>query len=204
MKKITYVTGNYGKYLSVKEKFENNNIIIEYANISIKEPDINSIEIISKEKAIKAYSELLTPVFVIDSGFYIRSYPNNAFYPGAFVKRSGISSNPEKLLEDMKEVKDRYCYFRDCLTYYDGTDFYQFFGQSEGELSKTIKGSKHQKAWSNLWYVFIPKNCTKTLAEMTAEERKKRKDNRVDVIIEFINWLNNNKNLIQKPKTLTK
>ena len=39
--------------------------------------------------------------------------------------------------------------------------------------------------------VFIPKNCTKTLAEMTDYERNNRPDNRTDASLEFINWLNN-------------
>ena len=55
MQNITYVTGNYGKYISVKEKFERFGIEIKYANIDIDEPDINNIEIISKEKARLAY-----------------------------------------------------------------------------------------------------------------------------------------------------
>ena len=55
MQNITYVTGNYGKYISVKEKFKMYGIDIEYANIDIDEPDINDIEIISKEKARIAY-----------------------------------------------------------------------------------------------------------------------------------------------------
>ena len=38
---------------------------------------------------------------------------------------------------------------------------------------------------SDLWYVFIPKNCTKTLAEMSDDERKNRKDDSVNPFIEF-------------------
>ena len=114
MQNITYVTGNYGKYISVKEKFEMHGIDIEYADIDIDEPDINDIEIISKEKARLAYEQIKSPVFVVDCGFYIRSYPNNPYYPGAFVKRSGVSSNIDKVLSDMSNENDRYCYFLDC------------------------------------------------------------------------------------------
>lgn len=130
MQNITYVTGNYGKYISVKEKFERFGIEIKYANIDIDEPDINNIEIISKEKARLAYEEIQSPVFVVDCGFYIRSYPNNPYYPGAFVKRSKVASNIDKVLFDMSNVKDRYCYFLDCLTYYDGEEYIHFYGKS--------------------------------------------------------------------------
>lgn len=36
MTNITYVTGNYGKYISVKEKFEDYGLEIEYANIDLE------------------------------------------------------------------------------------------------------------------------------------------------------------------------
>lgn len=185
---LTYITGNYGKYVSVKEKFEKSGITIDYFKCDLDEPDINDIKYISKEKARQAFELLNSPVFVADTGFYIKNYPDNPNYPGAFVKRSGISTNIESLLETMKDVKDRSCYFLDCLTFYDGNEYYQFIGISEGHLSNEIKGHENIKAKSNLWYVFIPNNCTKTLAEMTDEERNNRPDNRTSATDEFINW----------------
>lgn len=198
MENLTYVTGNYGKYVSVKEKFEKENITIDYFKCDLDEPDINDIKYISKVKAKEAYNELKKPVFVADSGFYIENYPNNPNYPGAFVKRSGISSNIEELLETMKDVENRKCYFLDCLTFYDGEEYHQFFGISKGTLSKKIKGEDRKRAWSNLWLVFIPDNCTKTLAEMTDEERINRPDNRTSAIDEFINWYKINYKDIKK------
>lgn len=186
---LTYVTGNYGKYVSVKEKFQEYNIEINYANIDIDEININDISVISMQKAKVAYENINSPVFVIDTGFYIRSYPNNPYYPGAFVKRSGVSSDIDKLLDDMKNTDDRYAYFLDCLTYYDGENFYQFYGKSEGYISYEKRGNNLTKAKSNLWYVFVPKNYTKTLAEMTDYERNNRSDDRSDATREFINFL---------------
>ncbi len=91
MENLTYVTGNYGKYISVKEKFERAGIVIDYFKYELSEPDVNDICFISKEKANQAFKLLGKPVFVADSGFYIENYPNNPGYPGAFVKRSGVS-----------------------------------------------------------------------------------------------------------------
>lgn len=172
MENLTYVTGNYGKYISVKEKFEKEDININYFKYDLNEPDINDIKFISKEKAREAYEILKKPVFVADSGFYIEDYPNNPLYPGAFVKRSGVSNNIDKLLEIMKDIDNRNCYFLDCLTFYDGNDYYQFFGLCKGTLSFEKRGINQKCAKSNLWYVFIPKNCSKTLAEMTMKKEK--------------------------------
>ena len=198
MENLTYITGNYGKYISVKEKFENAGITIDYYDCDLDEPDVNDIEYISKEKAKEAYEKLNRPVFVADSGFYIENYPNNPLYPGAFVKRSGISSNVKELLETMKDVTDRKCYFMDCLTYFDGVEYYQFYGISKGSLSYELKGHENKKAKSNLWYVFVPDNCNKTLAEMSDEERNNRPDNRTSATDEFIKWYILNRKNVKK------
>jgi len=188
---LTYVTGNYGKYISVKEQFEKENICINYFKCDLEEPDVNDIKYISKEKARQAYEILNSPVFVADTGFYIEEYPNNPGYPGAFVKRSNVSSDIDGLLETMKNISNRNCYFLDCLTFYDGREYYQFFGVCKGSLSYLKKGENLKKAKSNLWYVFIPNNCIKTLAEMNDYERENRLDGRTNATLEFINWYKN-------------
>ena len=192
MENLTYVTGNYGKYISVKERFEINDIIIEYFYCDLDEPEVNDIKYISKEKATKAFEMLNKPVFVADTGFYIEDYPGNPGYPGAFVKRSGISSDIDNLLELMKDVDNRKCYFLDCLTFYDGYDYYQFFGISKGSLANKKRGYSLKRAKSNLWYVFIPNNCDKTLAEMNDYERNNRCDGRTSATDEFITWYKEN------------
>lgn len=201
MENLTYVTGNYGKYIAVKEKLENNGIDINYFRYDLVEPDVNNVEFISKEKARVAFSILNSPVFVMDSGFYIEDYPNNPGYPGAFVKRSGVSSNILDLLKVMKNVKNRNCYFKDCLTFFDGDSYYQFFGIMNGFLSYEIRGNENKRAMSNLWYVFIPEKCNKTLLEMTDSERSNQLNARVSAIDEFIKWYNLN---YRNAKTLKK
>lgn len=188
MKDLTYVTGNYGKYVSVKKHFEDKKLEISYCDYDLEEPVVNDIEYISKEKAREAYALVGHPVIVADTGFYIEAYPNNPGYPGALVKRSGISKNVEELLKTMKQVENRNCYFKDCLTFFDGKEFKQFLGISEGTLSNEKRGIEQKAAKSNLWYVFIPKNETKTLAEMTPLEFENRSDDRVSATELFIDW----------------
>ena len=188
MENLTYITGNYGKYVSVKEKFDKEGINIDYFKCDLNEPNVNNIELISKEKARQAFEILKTPVFVADSGFYIEDYPGNSGYPGAFVKRSGISSNIRELLKTMKQIQNRNCYFLDCLTFFDGQEYFQFFGVSKGTLAHEVRGEQNKRAKSNLWLVFIPLNCTKTLAEMTDEERCNRPDGHTSATDAFIDW----------------
>lgn len=201
MNKITYVTSNYGKEVSIKEHFQNEGMEINCYVYDFDEPTINDIKVISKEKAKQAYDIIGTPVFAADSGFYIENYPGHPNYPGAFVKRSGIASNVDELLETMKQVKNRNCYFLDCLTFYDGEEYYQFLGISKGTLAYQKRGTLPKKAKSNLWLVFIPNRCCKTLAEMTDYERKMRDDGRTSATENFITWY---KNCYQKNKVLKK
>ena len=199
---ITYVTGNYGKYLGVKKIFSQNELSLSFFECDLDEPNINDIDVISKAKVISAYKLLNKPCFVIDSGFYIEDYPLKPNYPGAFVKRSGISNNIDELLKTMENVDNRKCKFVDCLTFYDGENFYTFHGLSEGSLSYTKRGRTTNSALSNLWYVFIPNNCTKTLAEMSEEERVNRCDNHTSATLEFVNWYKNV--YLKKDKVLCK
>lgn len=189
---LVYVTGNYGKYIGVRDQAIRDGIKVDFMNFDFDEPDVNDIEVISKAKVLNAYKLCNCPCFVADTGFYIKNFPNNPEYPGAFVKRSGISSDIDNLLDVMKDVKDRSCKFVDCLTYYDGNEFYTFYGISEGNLSFVKKGNELKKAKSNLWYVFIPNNCNKTLAEMTDEERLNRNDGHTSATEEFFKWYKEN------------
>lgn len=190
---LTYVTGNYGKYISVKNKFDKYGLEIKYAEVDLEEPYTEDIEFISREKARLAYENVGAPVFVVDCGFYIEGYPNKPGYPGALVKRSGISSNIDALLETMKDVEERSCYFIDCLTYYDGDEYYTFYGKSNGTITKEKRGVITKRAKSNLWLVYIPEGSSKTLAEMSEDEINNRvsKDS---VTEKFIKWYKENIN----------
>lgn len=185
---LTYVTGNYGKFISVKEHFIEKGVNINFLKTDFIEPDINDITTISRFKVTEAFKLVKAPCFAADTGFYIDDYPNNPGYPGAFAKRSGISTDIKSLLEKMQKTTNRQCRFVDCLTFFDGQEFYTFYGISEGTLATTIRGSQTNKAKSNLWYVFIPKGCNKTLAEMSETERRERKDSHTSATAQFINW----------------
>lgn len=76
-----------------------------------------------------------------------------------------------------------------------------FYGTSEGTLSKEKRGNQIKKAKSNLWYVFIPNNYEKTLAEMTDEERINRQDKHTSATQEFLEWY---VNVYKKNKSLKK
>lgn len=191
MEKLYFVTSNKGKILSAQDIFKKYEKELEWFDHDCCEPEINDIEYISKHKVIEAFNLLQKPCFVVDSGFYIDAYPGEPGFPGAFPKRAIVNKGIETVLDKMAHVENRNCRFVDCLTYYDGVEFKTFFGESHGQLAYDKKGNKQEYAKSDLWYIFIPNNHQKTLAEMTQEERENRNDDRSCAIEEFINWHNN-------------
>lgn len=174
---IIFVTGNKGKVKAAMSHIDPR-IKLTCCDFLYDEPEVNDIEYISKHKALYAYEKTHKPCIANDSGFYIPCYPGNPNFPGAFPKRDLIEKiGIEGLLNNMKDVEDRYCYFKECLSYYDGTELKTFECITEGTLSHEILGSDSEHKWSELWFVFIPKGCTKTLSQMTDEERSNRKKN---------------------------
>ena len=196
MKKIYYVTGNKGKVESARKYLDG--IEVEMIDYDFIEPDINDIKYTAEWKVRKAYEMLGKPCIALDSGFYIPSYPKEENFPGAFVKRKLIDGiGLDGLLEDMNGVDDRYCYFLECLAYYDGENLEFFYGKSEGYLSLVKSGLDNKKKWSPLWEIFIPLGYIKTLSEMSDEERNSRK-NSTHAFLEFKNWYQDGKVLIKK------
>ena len=190
MEKLTFVSSNSGKISSVKNYSQAYGIPVSIYSLEFLEPMVNDVSYISKKKAEYAYHKLGHPCFVADSGFYIEGYPNRPRYPGAFVKRSGISSNVEKLLDVMKDVENRKCSFIDCITYYDGETFQQFFGESRGELATEVCGENMNGAKSELWKVFIPEGYHSTIAGLSDEEMLQyNKDKRRNsATVYFFDW----------------
>lgn len=189
MKEIIFVTSNKGKIASAQKHFEDTDVLLKCYEYELNEPKINNIDLIATSKVLQAYEKVKSPCIALDAGFYIKNYPNNPDFPGAFPKRDLLETiGINGLLENMKDVEDRYCYFKECLAYYDGKDIKYFYGITQGVLSKEILGNDTNKKWSDLWCVFIPKNCNKTLAQMTDEERINRNDGHTNAINEFKKW----------------
>lgn len=176
MQDIIFVTHNKGKIASAKKYMQNVNFkIFEY---ELDEPRSDDVEYISKVKVMEAYELVKSPCISVDAGFFIDAL--NGF-PRAFVNFALETINIEGILKLMEDKENRLCRFKECLSYYDGVELKQFVSYHEGKLSFEIIGNDSDKKWSNLWYVFIPKGYTKTLAQMTDAERATREKTNTEV-----------------------
>lgn len=169
MEEIIFVTHNKGKIASAQKHLKNVNFkIFEY---NLDEPRSDDVEYISKIKVMEAYDLVKKPCISLDAGFFIDAL--NGF-PRAFVNFALETINIEGILKLMEDKENRKCKFKECLSFYDGCELKQFVSYHEGTLSFEILGTDTDKKWSDLWYVFIPNGFSKTLAQMTDEERATR------------------------------
>ena len=182
MKEIVFVTHNKGKAKSAEKYFKD--FKITTYDYELEEPRSDDIKAIATAKVKEAYNVVKKPCMALDADFWIDAL--NGF-PRAYVNFVLDTIGVDGILKLMEKIDNRKCCFRHCLAYYDGKEIHYFYGKYEGALAFSKKGKDNSAKWSDLWYVFIPKNCNKTLAEMTDEELEERPkiDESVDALEEF-------------------
>ncbi len=187
MKKIVFVTSNKGKLNSARSALDGVEVI-SY-QFDIEEIRSDSIKDIAKDKVTKAYNLVKEPCIAMDAGFFIKAW--NGF-PSTYVNHALKTLNLEGLLKLMNGVKDRSCEFRECLVFFDGTNYEFFEGVVKGNMSNGIFGSEDSAKWSDLSYIFIPEGYDKTLAEFTEEDFVKfNSENEEDSLKQFSRWFTN-------------
>lgn len=165
MKEIIFVTSNKGKIASAQKELEN--IVVLPYNAELIEPRGDDIKEIAKEKVLQAYDLVKRPCIALDSGFFIKAL--NGF-PRAYVNHALDTIGLKGILKLMEDQDDRYCEFRECVAYYDGTSMKFFESKCFGTLSHAIKGTDKINKWSILWHIYIPNGFNKTLAEFNEED----------------------------------
>lgn len=184
MKEIIFVTSNKGKIASAQKDLIN--IKVLPCNAELIEPRTDDIKEIARQKVLQAYEIVKKPCISMDAGFFIKEL--NGF-PKAYVNHALDTIGIEGMLKLMKDVHDRRCEFRTCLAYYDGKTMEFFESKSPGRLAESIRGCNDEEKWSDLWYIFIPDEFDKTLAEFNehdSEEYGKMKDD--SCITKFGKW----------------
>lgn len=165
---LYYATTNPGKVHSLRRDLKAFGIEVVQTVLNIPESRSDNPEEIAKQKVEFAWRELLKPVVAVDAGFYIHSLKG---FPRTFVNFVLETINLEGILK-LVEGKERGCEFRESLAYRDHlfTEPKCFTVYVPGMLSLEPAGELESHHWSRLSLVFVPKDETKTLAQMTKEE----------------------------------
>lgn len=184
--KITFVTGNDGKFEQVNRwvKELNPNIELEQAKLDIPEYQSLDIKYIASNKASKAWELLNKPLIVDDLGIYLEKFNN---FPGPLAKFVYQGIGLEGFWQLAKD--NPYGYFYSCFVYVDKNEIYQSF---EGKFSGKFIEPKQEVLDKDFpyTYIFIPEGSKKTLADIRGTEEEKKFNHRFKAVKSWIESIN--------------
>lgn len=132
---ILFITGNPGKFSEAKKILKHFGVNIVQSDSAVEEIRSDSIEEIASASARAAYAEIGKPLFVEDSGLFIRCL--NGF-PGAYSAWVFRKVGNEGILALAKGMDAE---FRSCIAYADGKEIKLFTGSVKGRIAGEIRGS---------------------------------------------------------------
>ncbi len=189
-KKILFVTSNKGKVLSLQNRLPKDKFLIIQKQIELVEPQGLSSGEVSIAKAKQAFSQLKQPLVVQDSSFHIVAL--NGF-PGIYIKYIQESIGLEGILKLMEGVKNRACYFNLSLTYIEKEGRFKVFNKKGtiGKIATSIDETNSEKAWGEIWKLYIPNWSEKPLSAISKEEIDKHEKEKEDEseFAQFAKWL---------------
>jgi XTP/dITP diphosphohydrolase len=171
MNKINFITSNKGKVKSLENSLKSNNleVYINAQNLDIMEPQFDTVQEVSKFKALKAFEMLKEPVLVEDGGFSV--FELNGF-PGVYTKYVLKTLGADGILKLMNGIQNRIAKFISVATFVDEDgNIIQFEREGgEFEISKEKIDIQSPFAWSELWKIIYLKEYNKNLCELSEQE----------------------------------
>jgi len=185
---ITFITGNNHKVEEAENIFQKFNIELEHIDLGYTEPQ-GTLEEVAIAGAKYAVGKLNKPVIVEDAGLFIKKLN---WFPGtysSYVQDTLGNQGILKLMNDIKDVNDRYAEFRSVIGYCaPNTEPKIFLGKVSGSIAFHEKGDKGF-AFDPIFYV---PNEDKTFGELSINE-KNQFSHRKNSLELFVNWYKNQK-----------
>ncbi len=130
-------------------------------------PEIQSMHIreIISAKLQYAYRQLLKPCFVMDASLSFQALEG---FPGPLIRWFYETVGSEKIVRIIESLSDSRCTWETWLGYFDGSQEHYFSQALPGNVPPMPRGENGYH-WDTL---FIPEKETRTLAEMTFEEKQ--------------------------------
>lgn len=181
MNKLTFVTGNRGKFIEAKKLLEKFGIEIEQVDIDITEPQADSLEEVVKKCAEEAFKIIKGNFIIEDSGLFVNSL--NGF-PGVYSSYVFKTIGYEGILKLLYGVTDRSAYFMTALAYVEPSGKLKIFnGRVDGTITTEARGK------NNFGFdpIFKPLGSDLTFAEMSVEEKNKF-SHRAKALRAFASW----------------
>ncbi|MEM3752977.1 MAG: XTP/dITP diphosphatase [Candidatus Micrarchaeaceae archaeon] len=164
MKEINFVTSNKNKFEEIRALGEKRGIKVNWLNYPKYEIQSNSIESIAQLGAIAAFSALLVPLIVEDTGLFIDSL--NGF-PGPYAAEVYKAIGLKGILKLLEGAEVRRARFETVICYASESELKLFKGVAEGTIAERI--SKGRAFGYDP--IFIPDGSKKTLAELGIDKK---------------------------------
>jgi XTP/dITP diphosphohydrolase len=179
--RVSFVTGNEGKLKESRDILSPLGIDVVQEKMDIEEIQEKDVEHVARVKAKFAYALLKKPLFVEDTGLYIKAMNG---YPGNLIKHFIEAIGREGMLKCM-EGRPRDAEGVSAVAYADENGkVHTFTGRVKGMISDYI-GKGYEFAWDP---IFIPEGHDKTFAELGMAEKNKI-SHRKKSMEKFAKWL---------------
>ncbi|MGI0115205.1 non-canonical purine NTP pyrophosphatase [Zooshikella sp. RANM57] len=157
---INFVTKNPHKAKEVQSILGNDiGVSIVHASLKIHEIQTEDINLIVRDKILKAFRQIGRPVFVEHTGLYIDSLQG---FPGGLTQVFWDKLEAEKFCELLGKLSITSLTAKTVIAYCDAKKIYIFEGKVEGNIAPSPRGCKDFQ-WD---CIFIPKGFHETFAEM--------------------------------------
>ncbi len=157
--RIRFLSGNGHKIAEASEILKMADVEVIPVNIDISELQTPDIELIVRDKTLKAFNELGHPLFVEQTGLFL---DNMNGFPGGLTRVFWDSLGPEKICQLFGVGAETGVVARTQIGYCDGRRIHQFEGSIRGRIAEEPRGDRRFQ-WD---CVFIPENHDHTFAEL--------------------------------------
>jgi XTP/dITP diphosphohydrolase len=177
---IRFISRNEFKLKEAADILARADVRVIPLKISIDELQTQDMELLVKDKTLRAFREVGRPLFVEQTGLYLQHLNG---LPGGLTQSFWDTLKAEKFSSLFGSVHDPGVIARTVIGYTDGKKFLSFRGEIAGTISSTPRGSREFQ-WD---CVFVPEETNQTFAEMG--EQKNEISMRRRALDEFARYL---------------
>ena len=164
--KITFITTNKHKFKEVRDILKDYPVELDWLDMDYEENHDEGLEEIARGAAKKLADKLNSPIVLEDTGLFFEAYNN---FPGALPKFV-INSIGFKGIFKLLDGESRKAYFKTVAAFCEpGSEPVLFEGIMKGKITEKIYNeNKNEMPYDK---IFILEGKTKTISEMTLEEK---------------------------------
>ncbi len=163
--RLFFATSNDHKFEEARLALRRRGILLRRLRAKGEEIQSDDVREIAKRAALEAFRAERRPLFVEDTGLFVRALGG---FPGAYASYVNRTLGPASLIALLRRGERRDAEFVSAVAYCDRVSKVSIFtGRLEGEIANSARGD-HGFGFDP---VFVPAGTDRTLAEMSMREK---------------------------------